>query len=133
MSGKQEIRAAIAKARQSPGKEPFDIQKFRQVYDVTMDIGDAPLTLRNVEQYEEQLPAGDADEDAAGVRRVPSAAQGARRGLSRSGQLATARTCPLCSCISRRPACEAGPGGGGHLAKAVGAPIRLPVGSWSLY
>jgi hypothetical protein len=54
MSARPEIRAAIDKARQAPDKEPFDIQKFRQVYDVTMDIGSRPLTMRNVEEYEEQ-------------------------------------------------------------------------------
>jgi hypothetical protein len=54
MSAKDGIREAIAKARQTPGKEPFDIQKFQEVYDVTIDIGDAPLTMRRVEEYEEQ-------------------------------------------------------------------------------
>ncbi|EPX56640.1 hypothetical protein D187_007982 [Cystobacter fuscus DSM 2262] len=54
MSARQEIRDAIAEARRSPDKEPFDIQKFRQVYDVTADIGESPLTTRTVEEYEEQ-------------------------------------------------------------------------------
>ena len=54
MSVRQEIRAAIATARQKSGKEPFDIQKFRQVYDVTADTGGGALTMQQVEQYEEQ-------------------------------------------------------------------------------
>jgi hypothetical protein len=54
LSTKQERRDEIARCRQSPDKEPFDIQKFRQIYDVTRDLGGRPLTMRNVEEYEEQ-------------------------------------------------------------------------------
>ena len=54
MGVREEIRAAIAKARQTPDKELFDLQTFRQHYDVTADTDGGPLSMQQVEEYEEQ-------------------------------------------------------------------------------
>ena len=49
------IGKAVEQAKKaSPGKEPFDIHRFRRLYDVTLDIGSMPLTLDRADQYEEQ-------------------------------------------------------------------------------
>ncbi|NNB88733.1 hypothetical protein HJC10_18980 [Corallococcus exiguus] len=45
-------REQVAKARATSGKEPFDMEKLRALYNPAWDRGDAPLTPSAIEDYE---------------------------------------------------------------------------------
>ncbi|MCP3097367.1 hypothetical protein LZ198_00615 [Myxococcus sp. K15C18031901] len=48
----QTEREQVKKARATSGKEPFDIEKFRALYNVAWDRGAEPLTPSAIEDYE---------------------------------------------------------------------------------
>ncbi|MBJ6759758.1 hypothetical protein JGU66_03225 [Myxococcaceae bacterium JPH2] len=49
---REEERAAIRQARATSGREPFDIEKFKGLYDVSLDVGSRALGPGDVEDYE---------------------------------------------------------------------------------
>ena len=53
-----EIRAKVAKAKASSGKEAFDFQAFAKAYDVSQDYGSQPVTPEVIERYEEEYYLG---------------------------------------------------------------------------
>lgn len=55
---REEIRARVAKAKASSGKEAFDFQAFAKVYDVSQDHGSQPVTPEVMERYEEEYYLG---------------------------------------------------------------------------
>jgi hypothetical protein len=55
---REEIRAKVAKAKASPGKEKFDFQAFARLYDVSQDYGSQPVTAEVMERYEEEYYLG---------------------------------------------------------------------------
>jgi len=55
---REEIRAKVAKAKASSGKEAFDFQAFAKLYDVSQDYGSQPVTPEVIERYEEEYYLG---------------------------------------------------------------------------
>ena len=55
---REEIRARVAKAKASSGKEAFDFQAFAKAYDVSQDYGSQPVTPEVIERYEEEYYLG---------------------------------------------------------------------------
>jgi len=55
---REEIRAKVAKAKASSGKEAFDFQAFAKAYDVSQDYGSQPVTPEVIERYEEEYYLG---------------------------------------------------------------------------
>jgi hypothetical protein len=53
-----EIRAKVAAAKASSGKEKFDFAVFAKLYDVSQDHGSAPVTREVMERYEEEYYLG---------------------------------------------------------------------------
>jgi hypothetical protein len=47
-------RAKVREARATPGKELFNIDTFREHYNVSLDHGNLPLTQDLIEDYERQ-------------------------------------------------------------------------------
>ncbi|HZI11292.1 MAG TPA: hypothetical protein VE153_12985 [Myxococcus sp.] len=47
-------RARVREARATSGKELFNIEKFREHYNVSLDHGNLPLTQDLIEDYERQ-------------------------------------------------------------------------------
>jgi hypothetical protein len=55
---REAIRAKVATAKASSGKEAFDFQAFARLYDVTQDYGSRPVTPEVIERYEEEYYLG---------------------------------------------------------------------------
>jgi hypothetical protein len=55
---REAIRARVAKAKASSGKEAFDFQAFARLYDVSQDYGPRPVTPEVIERYEEEYYLG---------------------------------------------------------------------------
>ncbi|HYV49026.1 MAG TPA: hypothetical protein VFA20_29400 [Myxococcaceae bacterium] len=55
---REAIRAKVAKAKASSGKEAFDFQAFAKAYDVSQDYGSRPVTPEVMERYEEEYYLG---------------------------------------------------------------------------
>ena len=63
---REEIRAKVAKAKASSGKEAFDFQAFAKAYDVSQDYGSQPVTPEVIERYEEEYYLGPVQAGAEG-------------------------------------------------------------------